>query len=291
MGLRTEALNKIEQQLPFQSNERQQQMDAARQIQLQQALGGGARSAQPQAMTPQSGAQVAAQMQQAMGQGAITEAQKQAQARAQVEQQRQQEAAMQMQQKIFDKGRQVQQEQERLQQQLAALDISLKQRIFDQNMQFQKDELGRTMFNEQQLADWAITKAQNREELLKYELEAQQTSARRIQLLTTAHAALKQELAQAFSAGEQELDQAHKQELTELVRRVEEKIKAEQAAAANRASIWTAAGTVVGAVAGGIIGAVAGMGVGSVPAAAAGATAGAAVGKGLGQLGATATAK
>ena len=279
MGLRTEALNKIEQQLPFQSNERVQQMDAARQIQLQQALGGGARGAQSQPTTPQSGAQIAAQMQQARGQTAVTEAQKQAQASAQIEQQRQQETALQMQQQLFEKGRKIQQEQEQLQQQLFNIDSSLKQRLFDKNMQFQKDELGRTQFNEQQLADWAVTKAQNREELLKYEMEAQQASAKRVQLLTAAHTKLKQELAQSFSAEQQELDQAHKQELTEMIRRVEAKIKAEQAKAANRASIWSAGGTIVGAV------------VGTIIEPGAGTVAGASMGAGLGQLGAAATSK
>lgn len=286
MGLRTKALDTIEQTvLPRQSSQRVQQMDSARQIQLQQALGGGAVTQAP-ALTPTSAAQAVAQMTKAQGQQIVGVAQQEAQQRAQVEEQRQRENSLQKQQQLIEKSQAVRKLQTNLQQELAAFDARTKQELFDNQMTFQKDDLGRTLFNEQQLADYALSKAKTQEELAKYEMQAQQASERRLQLLRAAHAKIQQAATQTFTSEQTELDQQTQLALIEKKRQIEEKIKREQTAARNRASIWTAAGTIVGVSAGAAASMLPGMQV-FAPALISG---GAAIGGGLGSTAAATTA-
>lgn len=137
---------------------------------------------------------------------------------------------------------------------LANLSGELKSKLFDSQLSFNKDELGRTVFNEQQLLDYKLAQGIQDEDLLNYEQIARQLTDRKMQLLKTAQAKILAELNQDFSSGQQELDQAHKKALVEQKRAVEEKIRKEQAKAKNRAAMFSAAGTVVGAVAGAFAG-------------------------------------
>jgi hypothetical protein len=167
---------------------------------------------------------------------------------------------------------------------LGSLDSRFKQNIFDKQMQFKEDELGRTLFSEQQLLDYKIANARSDEDLLNYEQQVRGESDRRIALLSAAHAKIRQALEQGFQSGEQELDQAHKENLIRAKAELEAKLRREEARNKNRAARFSAAGQILGATAGAIVGTVVAGPGGTAAGAAAGATAGASIGQGLGSL-------
>jgi hypothetical protein len=195
---------------------------------------------------------------QAMGQQAAAQA---GQANLQVQQQGAQAAqklgGLALTQEQQDKQRQLQSrqltlaKQSRLNEQtLQGLDANLKNRLVDDQFQFQKDELGRTMFNDRQLMDYKIQTAKSDLEMRDFEDKMRQTSQRRIQILKAAQAKVEQELQQQFALGQQKLDQALSAKLAKAKRDLEEKIKRERAAQANRASMFSAGGAILGAAAG-----------------------------------------
>lgn len=149
---------------------------------------------------------------------------------------------------------------------LTALGMTTKQDLFDSTMRFEQDELGRTIFNERQLLDYAITHAKKIEDFQNYEQAISQMSERRMRLMQVAQAKLEQALKQAFTAEQTELSQEAKLGLARAKSAIEEKIKREKANAKNRASMWSAIGGVVGAAIGsfgGPAGAAAGFTLGS----------------------------
>jgi hypothetical protein len=163
---------------------------------------------------------------------------------------------------------------------LGQLDASLKRDLFDSQLNFREDELGRTLFNDRQLLDYKLASAKSDEDLLNYEQNVKQLSDRKMQMLKAAHAKVMQEMENAFSKSEQELDQASKEKLYRAKAELEKKMAKEKAKAANRAAMFSAAGSVIGAVAGSIV-----PGLGT----AVGAMAGAAIGSGLGSVAASQT--
>lgn len=166
-------------------------------------------------------------------------------------------------QRMQRKSLQAQEEHRSATDRLGALNSQLKTKLFDSQMNFNRDELGRTVFNEQQLLDYKLAQGMADEDLLNYEQTARQMTDRKLQMLKTAQAKIMSELNQEFSSGQQELDQAHKKALVEQKRAIEEKIRKEQAKAKNRGAMFSAAGTVIGAVAGGMVAGPAGATVGA----------------------------
>lgn len=162
---------------------------------------------------------------------------------------------------------------------LAALSMTTKQQMFDATMQFEQDELGRTIFNERQLLDYAISKAKDVEDLQNYEQTVGQMSERRMRLLQAAQAKIQQELQQAYQMEENELTQEHKLGLARAKAALEAKMQQEKADAANRAAMFNGIFTIAGGVAGAIIAGPGGY--------AGGAAAGASIGGGLGTLAST----
>lgn len=162
---------------------------------------------------------------------------------------------------------------------LAALSMTTKQQMFDATMQFEQDELGRTIFNERQLLDYAISKAKDVEDLQNYEQTVGQMSERRMRLLQAAQAKIQQELQQAYAMEENELTQEHKLGLARAKAALEAKMQQEKADAANRAAMFNGIFTIAGGVAGAIIAGPGGYAVG--------AAAGASIGGGLGTLAST----
>lgn len=162
------------------------------------------------------------------------------------------------------------------------LDTQLKGRLIDDQFQFQQDELGRTLFNDRQLMDYKIQTAKSDLEMRDFEDKMRQTSQRRIQLLKASQAKIEQEMQQNFAQGQQRLDQQTQTRMAEAVRDLKRKIAQEQADAANRASMFSAGGTLLGAAAGiGITMATGGVGAAVL---AQGALTGAGVGSGLGSM-------
>ena len=135
---------------------------------------------------------------------------------------------------------------------LTKLGMSTKQQLFDTSLQFEQDELGRTVFNERQLMDYAVTHAKDIEQLQDYEQAISQMSERRMRLLQVAQQTIEMEMKQAFQMEQSALNQEHKLALAKAEQAIKEKIAKEKADAANRAGLWGAVtGTIaaVGAVA------------------------------------------
>jgi hypothetical protein len=161
---------------------------------------------------------------------------------------------------------------------LQGLSERVKSDILDSNLKFEKDEVGRTLFNERQLMDWAATKAKSREDLRNFEQRITFEMKKRETILKAAHKAILAELEQTHTLKEQALGHKHKEELLIYKREIEAKMERERARRAATASMIVAGGT----IAGGALGALAGG--------PAGAMAGAAIGQGLGGAAAGAAA-
>jgi hypothetical protein len=158
-----------------------------------------------------------------------------------------------------------------LQNQLAQKNQALKQELIDKQTQFAKDEMGRTVYTDRQLMDWQITKAKTHEDLLNYEQQAHQMSDRKMQMLRTAHAVISQAMQQASENYNNSEGNALRVQLQKDKEELELKMQKEAAAAANRAAMFQAGGTILGTA----IGAFGGP---------AGAMAGGAIGGGVGSI-------
>ena len=162
---------------------------------------------------------------------------------------------------------------------LAKLGMSTKQQLFDTSMQFEQDELGRTVFNERQLLDYAVTHAKDVETMQDYEQTISQMSERRLRLMQVAQQKIEMELRNAYTYEQSALNQEHKLNMAKAVADAKEKLAKEKAKAQNRSAMWSGIGTVVGGVAGAMIAGPGGY--------AAGGQLGAALGAGAGSIAST----
>jgi len=155
-----------------------------------------------------------------------------------------------------------------------------KNELLDEQLTFQRDQAGTALFNERQLMDWAVTKAESREDLMEYMQVAEQAHERKLKLLEHTHKLLQQTLQQGYIKKNQPLDQETKKIIQQRMNDTEQAISQAQAQAANTLARNQAIAGTLGAVAGGIGGFMIGGPVG----AAAGASAGASIGTGVGSL-------
>lgn len=258
-------------------------LDAANTMQLQSAAAQAAKAG-----TPMTSAQIAQAGGQAAGQQAQSAVQMQQQnikAQGQAQQMAGREQAMQNQQNLAQRAIAAQRLQRQNESALFGLNENIKARLLDSQLKFERDELGRTQFNERQLTDYAIMKAKDAEQFANYQQRAAQLSKRKMQAYKTAQLKITQALQQEFTKSEAEKDNALKQKLIKAKYDIEEKIRQEQAEAAARSESWAAGGTIVGTIVGGIIGAVATEGTGT----AAGAAIGGSLGGGIGKMAAAQT--
>jgi hypothetical protein len=131
--------------------------------------------------------------------------------------------------------------------------MTTKQDLFDSSLRFEQDELGRTVFNERQLLDYAVTHAKDVEAMQNYEQAISQLSERKLRLMQVAQQKIQQELINANTAEQSALNQEAKLALARAKSAAEEKAAKEKAKAKNRASMWSALGGIAGAVVGGVI--------------------------------------
>lgn len=155
---------------------------------------------------------------------------------------------------------------------LFSLGATTKQQLFDASIAFEQDEIGRTVFNERQLLDYAATRAKDIEELQDYEQAIGQMSERRLRLLQVAQQKIELELRQAFQAEQSALNQEAKFALQRAANDMKAKLEKEKADATNRANMW-----------GAITGTVAAVGVSLIPGGAAFAPAAFSIGSGVGR--------
>lgn len=258
-------LQQLSKQAPVDNQQVVQGMDQAREAQFRQA-------AQAAPATQGAAQQLGAQTQQARQQGIAQGAQQSLQKQQQVAELQNQEQRMANQQNLFNRQQGLQQKQRQLEGQLSQLGEEAKQKIWDDNLKFEKDELGRTQFNERQLLDYAILNAKSDEDLAAFEQQMNFESEKRMNALRASQAKIKQALEQGFDDYNQTLDAEQKMKLVRAQHELDRKMKEESNKAANRASMFGAAGTIGGAVAGGVLG--------GPP----GATIGASIGGGVGSM-------
>lgn len=292
---RMSALKALSNKLPVANTQLQKQQAAARDIQLQQAVGGAA----PAAATTQNAQQTATAQTQNAGQQVIQGAQQQVQQQGQIQQTGVQEQARQDQATVS--GLQQGADQEKLDnvQKLAQIDQKAKQEMYDSRRQFAEDELGRKFTNERQLADYALLRSKSQEDWLQYQQQTDKLNQRNMQLLQAAQQKLSSQLEYENKAVNQLKDQALKKNLTAQQQAAAQKMLQEklqlrnalaqkqyalaaslqkkQADAANRHAKNAAIGTVAGAVIGGALGSVV-PGLGTVLGASVGASVGGALG-------------
>jgi hypothetical protein len=271
MVMRIQNLNKLAAAIPVANQQIASGMQQARETQLQQTIG---QMTPEQAATPRlaqsMGAQQAAQAS-AIQLGAQ---QKTQQSAVVAGQQAMVQDKIQKQQELFTRSQALSQKNRYLENELARISQSAKDKLLDQQLSFKRDELGRTVWNERQLADYKIATAKDEEDFLNYRQEASNLSERRMKMLTMAQRKLEQILEQGYISTNQKLDQASRLKIAENLAELKRKQARESARQSSNMGMWAGAGTVVGAVAGAVIAGPGGY--------AAGAAVGAQIGQGVG---------
>lgn len=274
MATRLEQLQQIGQQLPVANQRIASQQAAARNIQMQQQLGGmSANTGVPQAQ--QLGANVTAQA----GNQALQNQQVQQQQMGQVAKMGLQEQQSLNQQDLASKQMQAEADSRKLDMQVSRLSADQKAQLFDNRMKFNYDKANQSYMDARQLSDWTRLNAQNEQQFENYKQQMDQAQSRELYTLQVASDKISQEMEQQSKLGIQQGSFATRERLLQAKFDLDKQIQDKKNKAANNRAMWTAGGTVVGAVAGGVLGSI-------IPGAgtAAGAMAGAAIGGGLGTV-------
>lgn len=220
------------------------------QVQQSSAALAAAEAVRKQAATGQrvSGAEMGAQLYTAQA-AAAREAQQKAQQRAaQVGQLQLQEDAMKKQQSLAARQLALQQQARKNEKILAELGTEVKTKLYDKAMQFQKDELERTRWQTSQLMDYAVRKNRRWQDLRQVEQKVGQMQQRRMTVLKTAQARIKQSIEQEFAKTEAIANRDLQDRLVKAEAEINRRIKQAKADAAEEGAMWEAIGTGLGAV-------------------------------------------
>lgn len=157
---------------------------------------------------------------------------------------------------------------------LANLDSKLKQDLYDKQMSFEKDELGRSVMNQRQLADYALLSAKSGEELSNYSQKVEQANKRKLSLLENDAKLVREQLIFEQNKKSQERNNDRVRELGEIEAYMNNTIQDAKSKAAKDAAIWSSLGTMAGIGVGAAFGGAAGAQTGAQVGGAAGGIAG-----------------
>lgn len=244
------ALQNLAGQLPVANSRIAQGQQAARDMQLQAAV---AKAPASSSNITRSAQDTGAQVAQNVGTQMVQNAQQQIQQQGQVGQLGNQEQQQINQAQVFGLQQGAREQAMDNVQKLASISQEAKQELYDQTMQLQKDEAGRTFFNERQLADYARLNAQSDEDFKNKAQQAEQVSKRNLQAMETAYNLVQEDLNQRYDLAKQRQDQATMKQIQEMKIAADRQMTKERNRAANNAAAWQAGGTIVGAVAGSFI--------------------------------------
>lgn len=218
------------------------------QIQQSSAALAAAEAVRRQAATGQkvSGAEMGAQLYTAQAAAAREAQQKVQRGAMQVGQLQLQEEQLQKQQILADRQLGQQQQVRKNEQILTELSSDIKNKLYDKAMQFQKDELGRTIWSQTQLMDYAAKKSRRWQDYRNTEIKVGQMQRRRMTLLKTAQARIQQSLQQEFLKSEAAANREQQERLTKAKAEIERRIKAAEAKAAEESAMWQMGGQIVG---------------------------------------------
>lgn len=261
-----QALQALSAQLPVANARVAQGQKAARDMQLQQAV-----AAAPQgAPIGQTAAQLGTASAQMAGQQAVQQAQQNVQQQGQLGQLALGAQQQQLGADVFQAKGAAQQQEFEGAQRLARVSEEAKKSLYDAQMQFERDEQGRTLFNESQLDDYKRLNARSAEDLANYAQKAEQLSRKKIQMMEQAYKVINEDLNQKERLAEQSGDQMAKQQIAEKKAMVSAQMAREKARKANNDAKNQAmmtgvsvAGGIAGAMLGGPAGAAAGMAAGN----------------------------
>lgn len=218
---------------------------AARSLQeaARQATAPGTATQIQQAGAAVAGAQAAGQMQ---------ATQQAVQQQGQLQQAAVQQRGVELNAAYADRQRQLEAQKRLYQRRIFAMDRKLGEEIFVKQMAFRKDEYGRMLFNERQLADFKLMVAQDKEEWYAFQQKQQLISKRKLQFIEVAQKKAKQKLEQEYLKNEQEQNHEATRTLKNLIQKLELDFAREQAAAANRQARNGALGSLVGLAVGAV---------------------------------------
>lgn len=267
---RLAALQNLASNLPAANKRIAVGASAARDMQLQKAVAAAPTSAPITSTAQNTGASMAAQA----GQQAVQSAGQQVQQAGQIAQVGLGEQKLQGQAEVASAQSGAREEQFDQATKFAKLNADLKKSLYDDTMKFQKDELGRTKFNDVQMADYARANAQSDEQYNNYAQKAQLIQKRSLQIMEHANKLMMKDLEQKQRMAEKEKDQQSFLEIEQMKAAARAALEKKKRKAANAAAAWGAGGTIIGTVAGTVLGGPAGG--------AAGASVGGAVGSTIG---------
>ena len=264
---RASALRNLASQIPGAQQKVAQQFQAGQALQLQQAV----KAAPPAAVGTATAQQVGALGAQQAGQQQVQQAQQIQQAEQQVGALSLQEQGATAQKAVTGLTEGARADELSGRARLAKVSEEAARELYDGRLKFAQDELGRTHFQERQLADYARLNARNEEELKNYAQRADQITKDAMRVKEAAYKKLASALESEQLLREQGMDSSQIKQLYVMKQAWDKKLAKEKREAAVKSSAWAVGGMAVGAVAGGFIGGPAG------------AAAGATIGSGLGQ--------
>jgi hypothetical protein len=244
MALRIQNLNKLAAAIPMANQQIASGMQQARETQLQQTIG---QMTPEQAATPRLAQSMGAQQAAQAASIQLGAQQKTQQSAVVAGQQAIVQDKIQKQQELFTRSQALSQKNRYLENELARISQSAKDKLLDQQLSFKRDELGRTIWNERQLADYKIATAKDEEDFRNYQQEASNLSERRMKMLQMAQRKLEQVLEQGYISTNQKLDQASRLKIVETVAALKRKQARESARQSSNMGMWSGAGTIVGA--------------------------------------------
>lgn len=244
MALRIQNLNKLAAAIPMANQQIASGMQQARETQLQQTIG---QMTPEQAATPRLAQSMGAQQAAQAASIQLGAQQKTQQSAVVAGQQAIVQDKIQKQQELFTRSQALSQKNRYLENELARISQSAKDKLLDQQLSFKRDELGRTVWNERQLADYKIATAKDEEDFRNYQQEASNLSERRMKMLQMAQRKLEQVLEQGYISTNQKLDQASRLKIVETVAALKRKQARESARQSSNMGMWSGAGTIVGA--------------------------------------------
>lgn len=256
MGLRTPRQQQLQQLASMVPGQAQEQVKLGQEQQtasLQQAFSYGQKAPDSQPSVGQIQA-MGAQAVKEQGQLGLAAQQQAGQQLAQIGQQQLQAQGQQNQFLNQNRSLDLQRQEQELTKRLYQLDRRTAKEVFSQQMKFERDQLGRTQFNERQLLDYKLMTAQSQEELADFELQVTDIYEKKRMLYDAAEKRLTQALQQEYAKGELERDHAFEKKLADMIYKAKQRKLRAIADAKNRAAIGTAVGSIVGGVIGTYLG-------------------------------------
>jgi hypothetical protein len=275
---RLQALRGLQNSLPVTNSRVLNQQKAARDLQLQQAVA-KAPAATPTSTAATTGAALASSSADTTNKLSLQAGEQQKQVGALGLAER----ARAGQQALADQTLGLEQQKMGDVERLARVSQEAKQELYDAQMQFQKDEMGRTLFNERQLVDYAAKNARSNEEYQNYAHRADKAHQRNLQAMQTIYKKMEEELQFEYSKDKQEMDQAKVLQIKQIQKDMARKIAHAKTKKGQNRDKWKAGGTVIGAVIGGVAAGYYSGGMGAAQGAMVGAGIGGAAGSYIGE--------